>query len=368
MVALGCLLAGCAEEVIPGAVTDSGTAPTLDASVDASGCAPPGAALLTEGSWRVVAYELEDLVPRGASALDASVGDDAASMDGGAALVPRSTRYTAEGERLIDNDAGTAPVVRVNGAAHFTATTLNLAFGLLRDDRFDIVAPASPYVSTYAGVGELTNERRLFLAGAGMANLQLCRDPGGAIVATSLGGAVRRLFLQPDTAAAATAREFTLRLRVLPSTRAAPLTAPRTAIFWELPGRAGFVEDLGAAASMAGATSERALRLDALRVEGAAVAAAVGHPALYDDVDGNGRYNGDRDTLRSVAQLALGWRAPGEDAGAAGASLRPGWQVVAVHRAGDGDAVAIPMDRATFVPVEFVATDAPAGPLPDALR
>lgn len=347
--------AGCTEELTP--VTQTGMdAAVADVVSTADVLRVPtgdGGTLALLGAWRVVGYEL--------SALAADAG-----VDGGAA----PTRYTDREMPLRDPVTGVTVGARVNGLLEVSHTTVRLALGVLRDGRFDVSAPGVPYVSTYDGSGLFVDGRR-FVGGAGMVSFRFDAPGDGTLVVTTEGGAPRRLILQPEIEAApATSTAVTMRVRSIAATRATPLAAPRTAIFWELPDQSALVEDRAEAATMAGAEFERALSLDTPMIPGVSGTprVAIGHPALYDDLNGNGRYDRDADAIRSVSQLALAWRDPGGDAGAlaVAARLQPGWQIVAIHsRAASGELVPLRMDRATAVPLELVATDAPAGALPD---
>lgn len=358
LLALALAAAGCADETVTTTPTGMDAA-VADVPVAADVLRVPtgdGGTLALQGAWRVVGYELTDT-----AASDAGV-------DGGAA----PTRYTDRDMPVRDPSTGLTVGARVNGLLEVSNTTLRLALGVLRDGRFDIAAPGASYVSTYDGSGLFVDSQR-FVGGAGMASFRFDAPGDGTLVVTTEGGSARRLILQPEIdAAPVTAGTFALRVRALGATRTAPLAAPRTAIFWELPGQSSLVEDLAEATSMAGAEVSRELRLDAPAIPGvsATPAVAFGHPALYDDVDGNGRFNADRDAMRSVGQLALAWRDPSvtTNLSAVAARLAPGWQVVAVHtRATSGERAPVRLDRATSVPLECVATDAPAGALPDLL-
>ncbi|MEZ4390365.1 MAG: hypothetical protein R3A48_04655 [Polyangiales bacterium] len=369
--ALAAHVAGCETPPVTAVETDGAVAlDDLGLAPISPSCRPfgDGGTLRAQGSWRVVAYESEEPAAQrdgGVTDLDAPAGSD---LDGGAPSPV--TRYTAEGERVVDPATGNATVLRVNGAVQVTGSTLRLALGLLRDDRFALTAPGGAYVSTYDGSGVLTEAERRFVAPADMVSFEFCAGDGDLIVARALGGATRRLTLAPDLSATSTSLTLPLRVRALSATLGAPLTAPRTAILWETPGRAALTETLSEAAVMQGDSFARTLVPLAPQVDGATASFAVGHPALYDDVDGDGRFDPARDALRSVSSLALGWRAPGaqfDDASDAN-RLAPGWQVVAIHVNAQGLASPVPMDRATVVPLECAATEAPAGALPDVLR
>lgn len=319
-----------------------------------------GGSLRAQGVWRVVAYEAEDIAfgDGGVASPDAST-----SLDGGSSLT--LTRYTAVGERVIDPVTGNASVLRVNGTLQITDTSLRLALGLLRDDRFTITAPGSAYVSTYDGSGVLTAEERRFVAPASMVSFEFCGGEGDTLIARSLNGAPRRVTLEPDRSATATSLTLPFRVRALRMTLGAPLTAPRTAILWETPGRAALAETLSEPATMRGDVFQRMINPLVPQVDGATI--AVGHPVLYDDLDGDQRFDPARDALRSVSALALGWRAPGAqfDEASVANRLREGWQIVAIHRAESGASVPVALDRSTLVPLECAATEAPAGAPPD---
>lgn len=353
------------------------TAPTVNTGIDAAvavedlGPATPsssctafgdGGSLRGQGAWRVVAYEAEDPLARGDAGVDGG-------LDAGASVV--LTRYTAEGERVIDPSTGNAAVLRVNGALRVTASTVRLALGLLRDDRFAITAPGTPYVSTYDGTGVLTAEERRFVAPSAMVGFEFCAGANGLVVARTVGGATRRIFLAPDTAPTATTLSLPLRARAVGMTAGAPLTAPRLAVLWEVAGRPGLTEALSEAAVMRGDVTERAINVQAPQGDGSVARYAIGHPALYDDRDGDGRFDATRDALRSVSSVALGWRDPSMnlDSDAVAARLRPGLQVVALHTdAVSGAVVPVPLDASNLVPLECAATDAPTGALPDVVR
>ena len=359
---LAATLAGCetAPTVLNG--IDAALAVDVPSAVDASASCSPfgdGGSLRGQGAWRVVAYEVEDPIVRG----------DAGGVD--AASSTALTRYTAEGERVLDPATGNASVLRVNGAVRVTANTVRLALGLLRDDRFTITAPGTPYVSTYEGSGVLTNEERSFVTSSAMVGFEFCAGANGLVVARTVGGATRRIFLAPDTAPTATTLSLPLRARSVGMTAGAPLTAPRLAVLWEVAGRPGLTEALSEAAVMRGDVSERAINVQAPQGDGSVARYAIGHPALYDDRDGDGRFDATRDALRSVSSLALGWRDPSMnlDSDAVAARLRPGLQVVALHTdAVSGAVVPVPLDGSRLVPLECAATDAPTGALPDVVR
>lgn len=362
-------VAGCETPPVVAVETDGAVAlDDLGLAPISSSCRTfgDGGTLRAQGSWRVVAYESEEPAAQGdGGVFDASTSAD---LDGGAP--PPLTRYTAEGERVVDPATGNATVLRVNGAVQVTGSSMRLALGLLRDDAFALTAPGSAYVSTYDGSGVLTEAERRFVAPADMVSFEFCAGDGDLIVARTLGGATRRLTLAPDLATAATSLTLPMRVRSLGATLGAPLSAPRTALLWETPGRAALTETLSEAAVMQGDSFSRTLVPLAPQVDGATASFAVGHPALYDDLDGDGRFDPARDALRSVSSLALGWRAPGAqfDAESAANRLAPGWQVVAIHVNAQGLASPVPMDRATVVPLECAATEAPAGALPDVIR
>ncbi|MFO0625573.1 MAG: hypothetical protein U0325_08140 [Polyangiales bacterium] len=351
------------------------TAPTVSSDIDAAaavedlGTATPsarcnafgdGGSLRAQGAWRVVAYEAEDLNAPGDAGVDGGLDAGATSL----------TRYTAEGERVLDPATGNATVLRVNGALRVTSTTVRLALGLLRDDRFAIRAPGTPYVSTYEGTGVLTAEERRFVAPGAMVGFEFCAGENGLVVASTLNGATRRIYLAPDTAPTAATLSLPLRVRAVGMTAGAPLMAPRTAVLWEVAGRTGFTEALAEAAVMRGDVTERTIEARPPQGDGTA-RYAVGHPALYDDRDGDGRFDPARDALRSVSSVALAWRDPGAnlDSDAVASRLRPGLQVVALHTDGaSGGVVPVPMDLTRPVPLECAATEAPTGALPDVVR
>lgn len=353
------------------------TAPTVNPGFDAAvavedvGAATPssncmafgdGGSLRAQGAWRVVAYEAEDPLARGDAGVDGG-------LDAGAAVA--LTRYTAEGERVLDPATGNATVLRVNGALRVTTNTVRLALGLLRDDRFAITAPGTPYVSTYDGSGVLTAEERRFVAPGAMVGFEFCAGANGLVVARTVGGATRRIFLAPDTAPTTTTLSLPLRARSVGMTAATPLTAPRLAVLWEVAGRPGLTEALSEAAAMRGDVTERMITVQAPQGDGSVARYAIGHPALYDDRDGDGRFDATRDALRSVSSVALGWRDPSMnlDSDAVAARLRPGLQVVALHTdAASGAVVPVPLDASNLVPLECAATEAPTGALPDVVR
>lgn len=353
------------------------TAPTVNSGIDAAvavddlGSAPPsmscsafgdGGSLRAQGAWRVVAYEAEDPLAPGDAGVDG--GLDAA----GAVVL---TRYTAEGERVLDPATGNATVLRVNGALRVTTNTVRLALGLLRDDRFAITAPGTPYVSTYEGSGVLTAEERRFVAPGAMVGFEFCAGENGLVVARSLNGAARRLLLAPDTAPAATTLSLPLRARAVGMSAGTPFSAPRLAVLWEVAGRPGLTEALSEAAVMRGEVTERVINVQAPQGDGSVARYAIGHPALYDDRDGDGRFDATRDALRSVSSLALAWRDPAVnlDSDALAARLRPGLQVVALHTdANSGAVVPVPLDVTGLVPLECATTEAPTGALPDVVR
>jgi hypothetical protein len=367
---LAAALVGCETAPTVNTGIDAALADDLPSSADASASCRPfgdGGSLRGQGAWRVVAYEVEDPLLRGdagATDMDASAG-----LDAGAATVV--TRYTAEGERVLDPATGNASVLRVNGAVRVTTNTVRLALGLLRDDRFAISAPGTPYVSTYEGSGVLTNEERSFVAPGAMVGFEFCAGENGLVVARTVGGAARRIFLAPDTAPAATTLSLPLRARSVGSTASAPLTAPRLAVLWEVAGRPGLTEALSEAAVMRGEVTERAINVQAPQGDGSVARYAIGHPALYDDRDGDGRFDATRDAMRSVSSVALAWRDPSVnlDSDALAARLRPGLQVVALHTdAVSGAVVPVPLDGTNLVPLECAATEAPTGALPDVVR
>jgi hypothetical protein len=366
---LAAALAGCETPPTVLSGIDATLAADSPATADASrSCSPfgDGGSLRAQGAWRVVAYEVEDPRLRG----DAGVTDmDAGGVDAGPSTV--ITRYTAEGERVLDPATGNASVLRVNGALRVTTNTVRLALGLLRDDRFVITAPGTPYVSTYEGSGVLTNEERSFVSPGAMVGFEFCAGDNGLVVARTVGGATRRIFLAPDTAPTATTLSLPLRARSVGMTAGAPLTAPRLAVLWEVAGRPELTEALSEAAVMRGDVAERAINVQAPQGDGSVARYAVGHPALYDDRDGDGRFDATRDALRSVSSVALGWRDPSVnlDSDALAARLRPGLQVVALHTDSTSGAVTpVPLDPTRPVPLEFAATEAPTGALPDVVR
>lgn len=362
---LAAALSGC--ETAPTVLNGIDAALTDDVltAVDASASCTPfgdGGSLRGQGGWRVVAYEAEDPLARGDAGVDGG-------LDAGAPVV--LTRYTAEGERVRDPATGNATVLRVNGAVRVTTNTVRLALGLLRDDRFAITAPGTPYVSTYEGTGVLTAEERRFVAPGAMVGFEFCAGDNGLVVARTVGGATRRIFLAPDTASTATTLSLPLRARSVAMTAGAPLTAPRLAVLWEVAGRPGLTEALSEAAAMRGDVTERMISVQAPQGDGSVARYAIGHPALYDDRDGDGRFDATRDALRSVSSLALGWRDPSAnlDSDAVAARLRPGLQVVALHTdSTSGAVVPVPLDASNLVPLECAATEAPTGALPDVVR
>jgi hypothetical protein len=252
-------------------------------------------------------------------------------------------RFTDRNTPFRDPMSGMTIPIRVNGVYTIARTQLSTALGTLASDHFypvDDPANAEAYSTSGYTVPGLLDERtgRFVIPGA---PTPVTFEPNADGTLTLNDRASRsRIVL---TRAAAPPPTATLNLQgvaqIRNPMRATPLTRPRVALFWDMPGGATVTETNGAALTFTNAYAvffvvQTEVPPYARLIRVGNVPVGVAHLAVYEDINNNRLYDAG-DILRGLSPVGLGWRGPGAaDATFTNSSvgeLQPGWQIVHVH-------------------------------------
>lgn len=295
---------------------------------------------------------------------------------------------TGETVRLTDVDqpvvtdpmTGATSPFRVNGYLTLDETRVSTALGLLSTGFF--YASSDRGRDTYSATGTTVpglydRATQTFTVSGGASVLRLVALSTNRISYTEPeGGTVTEYARAADLGGSLTAINSVVGAQLRHPMSAGPFARARAALLWGAPASATRVESHGYALSFMSGYASMPLALGSTPEASAihtvdGVRAAVAYPIVYDDVDGDGRFDPSNDALRGVSPVVIVWTAPGASlAGTRFRDAQAGYVYAHAHtdytRGADGFA---PFDLTRPVQLNIPVEDGrTSGVVPNALR
>ncbi|MEZ4408134.1 MAG: hypothetical protein R3A52_16905 [Polyangiales bacterium] len=335
---LGALTWGCSSAVVPAANDAAVTADGATALDVTAGDTPPSVDDVSAGPDAQPPVDVSAArdVPAGPDAAPPNDSGTPVDAPAGPVILGRwravaITVSTGTGERVrltdvdqpvvTDPSTGMTAPFRANGFLTLEETRLSMAFGLLASGYF--------YASTDASGMDSYSASGVTVPGLYDPATQSFNISGGAsAVRFTVASADRISYTDPGSGSvteyervtalglARTTVNSVAGAQLRHPTSASPFTRPRAAVLWAAPAGSARVETHGYAITFMGNFASMPLVLGSTpeasvihTVDG--VSAAVGYPIVYDDLDGDGRFDGATDVLRGVSPVVIVWTEPG---------------------------------------------------------
>lgn len=281
----------------------------------------PGATVT--GTWRAVRYEAPD------------------PDRGMVVLTDRDTLFALP-------DGGMGSPFRVNGVLSLQETRMALTLALLSSGHLYPFTPTGADDPGWSGVGytvpgllTVTAASVDFEIPGGTSAFRFERTADDSLVLLDADSGSRTTFVR-DPMPARMERVNLIGVVWRPDAAPTP-TAPRAMLQWDMPGAGAFRGSHDVTLSFMGDVAYATIPVTIAGAPAAEVSAATGgvtvasaYVLVYDDTNGDERFDPTVDTTLAQSPMGVAWRgaeAPNDDYGrSAFVDLNPGWQVVHYHR------------------------------------